>query len=65
MSLEQMIREKFLRLQDTLNEQQKRLWAASEALSYGYGGVTAVHKATGLSRLPLISASRKYKKEHF
>lgn len=50
MNLEQTIREKYLRLQDTLSEQQKRLWAASEALSYGYGGVTVVHKATGLSR---------------
>lgn len=50
MNLEQTIREKYLRLQDTLSEQQKRLWAASEAISYGYGGVTVVHKATGLSR---------------
>jgi len=50
MNLEQTIREKYLRLQDTMSEQQRRLWAASEAISYGYGGVTVVHKATGLSR---------------
>ncbi len=50
MSLEQTIREKYLRLQGAFTEQQKRLWAATEAISYGYGGVTAVHKATGLSR---------------
>src|SRR5574337_2188571 len=50
MSLEKTIREKYLRLQETLSEQQKRLWAASEAIACGYGGVTVVHKATGLSR---------------
>ena len=50
MNPEQVIREKYRQLQGNLNEQQKRLWAASEALSCGYGGVTTVHKATGLSR---------------
>lgn len=50
MNVEQTIREKYLRLQETFTEQQKRLWAASEAMSHGYGGVTIVHKATGLSR---------------
>src|ERR1700733_7907717 len=50
MNTEQIIREKYLQLQENLSEQQKRLWAASEALSCGYGGVTIVHKATGLSR---------------
>lgn len=50
MNSEQIIRGKFLQLHENLNEQQKRLWAASEALSYGYGGVSIVHRATGLSR---------------
>ena len=48
MNPEQVIREKYRQLQGNLNEQQKRLWAASEALSCGYDGVTTVHKATGI-----------------
>lgn len=50
MDIEQSIREKYRQLHNNLSEQQKRLWAASEALSYGYGGVSIVHRATGLSR---------------
>jgi len=33
-----------------LNEAGLRLWAANEALSLGYGGVSAVSRATGISR---------------
>ena len=33
-----------------LNERQRRLWAASEALSHGRGGVAAVARATGLAQ---------------
>lgn len=50
MDQEQLIRDKYTRLSDIWNEKQKRLWAASEAISLGYGGVSIVHRATGLSR---------------
>ena len=43
------IRRKFRRLQGALNERSRRLWAASEALEIGWGGVTAVAKATQMS----------------
>jgi len=43
------LRRKFLALQDCLTERGRRLWAASEALSYGYGGITLVAEATGIS----------------
>ena len=33
-----------------LNEKGRRIWAASEAKTLGYGGVAAVAKATGISR---------------
>lgn len=36
-------------LQDCLTERGRRLWAATEAYSYGYGGNTLVAEATGLS----------------
>ncbi len=50
MNSEDVIREKYHRLQENFSEQQRRLWDTSEALSYGYGGVSVVHRATGLSR---------------
>lgn len=31
-----------------LNERSRRIWAATEAKSYGWGGVSAVNKATGV-----------------
>lgn len=50
MRSEQMVRETYSRIGHALNERAKRLWAASEALTIGYGGVSIVHRATGLSR---------------
>ena len=40
-------------LKDELNERQRRLWAASEAMDIGYGGISQVARATGLSRLTI------------
>lgn len=40
---------------DNLDERQKRRYAAIEALSLGYGGQSAVHRAFGIS----ISAIRR------
>ena len=44
------IREKFEAMSLVLNEQAKRLWAATEARSLGWGGVSLVATATGMSR---------------
>ena len=44
------IRRKFRQLQGALNERSRRLWAASEALEIGWGGVTAVAEATRVSQ---------------
>jgi hypothetical protein len=44
------IRDKFIALAPHLNERTRRLWAATEANSYGYGGVSLVARATGVSR---------------
>ncbi len=45
--------EKFERIRPYLNEASLRLWAANEALSLGYGGVSEVSRATELSRTTL------------
>jgi hypothetical protein len=44
------IRRKHRPLQHVLDERARRLWAATEALELGWGGVTASAQATGLSR---------------
>ena len=45
-----VLAEKFGRIRPHLNEASLRLWAANEALSLGYGGVSEVARATQLSR---------------
>lgn len=47
---EPSIRQRYFDLADTLDERQRRLWAAVEAKALGYGGVSLVAKATGVSR---------------
>jgi hypothetical protein len=49
----EQVRRKFERLSSVLDERGRRVWAAVEAESLGYGGQTIVAKATGLSRLTL------------
>ncbi len=44
------IRAKFLGLSEEFNERAQRRWAAVEAVSLGYGGISAVAAATGLAR---------------
>jgi len=45
-----IIRERFARVAGSLDERTRRLVAASEALSIGWGGISATSRATGLSR---------------
>ena len=43
------IRKKYQMLSGVLNERTRRLWAAAEAEAIGYGGISRVVSATGLS----------------
>ena len=43
------IRQKFINIAQDLDERGRRRWAASEAVSLGRGGITAVADATGIS----------------
>jgi len=47
------IRVRYGLISPSLDERRRRLWAAAEAKAAGYGGVSLVARATGLSR-PLI-----------
>lgn len=44
------VRQKYHALAGIMDERVRRRWAASEALALGWGGVTAVAEATGLSQ---------------
>ena len=44
-----MVRQKFRRLKKSMDERLTRLWAGAEAEAIGYGGITAVARATGLA----------------
>jgi transposase len=45
-----LVRKKYQVLALLMDERMRRLWAASEAKALGWGGITVVAKATGLSR---------------
>ena len=52
------IAEKFEALHGVMDERMRRLWAAAEARALGYGGVSIVARAVGMSR-PTITAGMK------
>lgn len=45
------IKSKYRRLAAVMDERMRRQWAASEAEAYGWGGVSAVSSAIGMSRV--------------
>jgi transposase len=44
------IKKRYETLKSTLTERARRLFAGSEALAFGFGGIAAVSRATGLAR---------------
>ena len=58
MKREEEIKQRYERVAAELNERTRRLLAASEALAIGWGGVSMVSRASGLSR-PVISQGIK------
>lgn len=50
MSDEEAIKRRFELVSGELNERTRRLVAASEAMAIGWGGISAVYRATGFSR---------------
>jgi len=56
--MEAAVRLRFAQVASVLDERKRRLWAAAEAKAVGYGGVSLVARATGLTR-PTIHAGSK------
>ena len=42
------VRRKYDDISFCLNERSRRMWAATEAKSFGWGGITVVSEATGI-----------------
>jgi hypothetical protein len=53
------IRRKYRALRPEMDERMRRHWAAAEARELGWGGVTAVSEATGLSRVTITAGLRE------
>jgi hypothetical protein len=55
-----IVRQKYEMLRAAMDERMCRLWAASEAIALGWGGVTLVAKATGISRPRICAGIREF-----
>src|SRR6266567_2851324 len=53
------IREKLMRIWPHLNERSRRMLAATEAAGLGYGGVSVVSRACGLSRVTITKGIKE------
>ena len=54
-----VVRKKFEALHPIMDERMRRHWAACEAVTLGWGGVTAVAEATGLSRTTINAGMKE------
>ena len=59
------LREKYNDISFCLNERSRRMWAATEAKSFGWGGITVVSEATGIDpktiRKGLVELDNKHR----
>lgn len=55
------IKKKFHQLSRVMDERSRRIWAATEAMSIGWGGVSLVAEATGLARNTIASGVAELK----
>lgn len=57
----ELIKSKYRSLAGSLNEKSRRIWAATEAISLGRGGIEKVHNATGIARGTIRSGVKDIK----
>ena len=57
--------EKYLRVSESFDELSRRLWAASESISIGYGGVEVVSSATGISKPTIEKGIREIHENNY
>jgi hypothetical protein len=59
-----VIEKRIQRMMPLLNERQKRLYLANEAVSYGRGGVSLVSRISGMSRTTITKALGELNNKH-
>ena len=59
MGNERMLAAKYDALKMALNERTRRLWAGTEAVAWGRGGIAAVRRVTGLPRNTIVRGIRE------
>jgi transposase len=64
MKEEEAIKQRFERVAGELNERTRRLLAASEAMVLGWGGISAVSRATGVSRQVISNGIKELQEAH-
>ena len=63
MRRENIIEQRIQRMMPILNERQKRLYLANEAISYGRGGISLVSRISGTSRTTITKAVNELKND--
>ncbi|MGB0880993.1 MAG: ISAzo13 family transposase, partial [Polaribacter sp.] len=63
MNIAEKIKEKYIKLRPELDERSRRIWAATEALSLGHGGIAIVHQATGIARSTISIGKKELSQE--
>jgi hypothetical protein len=56
------LKSRIKRMLPVLNERQRRIFLATEALSFGHGGVKTVSEMSGVSRVTIIEGKKEIKK---
>jgi transposase len=59
MGHERMLAAKYGALEAALNERTRRLWAGTEAVAFGRGGIAAIMRVTGMSRNTVVRGIRE------
>jgi hypothetical protein len=54
-----LVRQKFEALRPLMDERMRRLWAGSEAIALGHGGIAVVAAATGMARNTVVAGIRE------
>ncbi|MFH1075793.1 MAG: hypothetical protein V1753_02975 [Pseudomonadota bacterium] len=57
------LKDRYERIRHHFDERSKRLWCANEAIEIGWGGVSAVFKATGVSRTTVNAGIKEITRE--
>lgn len=60
---EEIIRQKYEELKPFMDERVRRLWAAAETKALGYGGISIVVSATGMSRNTIVAGREELERQ--